>query len=132
MSAFFPVHKLSEPARLAVMATQSRLIQVGSDGSMYGAFVTELADLSPSALAEVSRLVGKLAESHQPAFLTIPRAQELETARHEWEAAEQPPGPAIDAASIYAARRPAGEPPAPTVDAAAIYAARAGIGTTAR
>lgn len=66
MSKFFPVHRLSESARLAVMATQSRLIQVGTDGSMAGAFVNELADLSPSALAEVSRLVGKLADSHRP------------------------------------------------------------------
>lgn len=110
---FFPAHMLSEPARIAAQSTKSRSIQLTAGGEMGGEFIRELGAISPGALSEVSRLLGKLSTTHNidGALLTIPREAEMMDAAREWTNLEttgkqqQKSEAVLDAAAIYQARR---------------------------
>ena len=110
---FFPAHMLSESARIAAQSTKSRSIQLTAGGEMGGDFIRELGAISPGALSEVSRLLGKLSITHglDGALLTIPREAEMMDAAREWVDLEatgkqqQKSEAVLDAAAIYQARR---------------------------
>lgn len=111
---FFPAHMLSEPARIAAQSTKSRSIQLTAGGEMGGEFIRELGAISPGALSEVSRLLGKLSITHglDGALLTIPREAEMMDAAREWvnleatgKQQQKSEAVLLDAAAIYQARR---------------------------